>query len=286
VRIRPATEDDLVTINDVWLDADGIDERSPAVLPLHDHELRTGTLLVAERDGGIAGFGAVLERDGVTYLADLFVRRHHQSSGVGRALLDALFAVDASPVRATLASTDPRAQWLYRAFGMHERFTVRHLSTTRRWPAPSPLIVAPIAIGDELADLDKRFYGRARRVDLDYWARLGAVAATFADAAGVTVGYAFVCPHTPWRVDGDCTRVGPIVARDQGRAVAVVHAALAFAAGLEDRARAMTLSIAVPHPAFPTLTAAGFTGDVVDVFMSSRVDVVDPERTTLTADLL
>jgi hypothetical protein len=35
VPIRTATENDLATINDVWLDADGVDDRRPGVLPLH-----------------------------------------------------------------------------------------------------------------------------------------------------------------------------------------------------------------------------------------------------------
>jgi GNAT superfamily N-acetyltransferase len=286
VPIRTATENDLTTINDVWLDADGVDDRPSGVLPLHAHELRTGTLLVAESDGDIVGFGAVVERDGLTILADLFVRRRVQAQGIGRALLDALFTAHPGPVRATMASADPRAQALYRAFGMRERFTNHYLITDGRWSAPSPLTVSPVAIGDELAGLDTRFYGRQRRVDLDYWAGLGAVAATFAPHGRGPVGYALVCPHTPWHPDGDATRLGPIVARDRYWAVDVVRSALAFADALPGRAPAMRLTIGSRHPAMATLVAAGFTAYDVDVFMSSRPDVVDPTRVALTADLL
>jgi GNAT superfamily N-acetyltransferase len=286
VPIRTATEDDLVTISDVWLDADGVDDRRPGILPLHAHELRTGTLLVAEHDGDIVGFGAVVERDGVTILADLFVRRRAQAHGIGRALLVALFSAYPGAVRATMASTDPRALALYRAFGMRERFTNHYLTMAGRWSAPAPLTVCPIAIGDDLDRLDTSLYGRRRRVDLDYWAGLGAVAATFAPDAGEPVGYALVCPHTPWHPDGDATRVGPIVARDRYRAVDVVRSALAFADAVPGRAHGMRLTIGSRHPALPALVAAGFTAYDVDVFMSSQPDVVDPTRVALTTDLL
>jgi hypothetical protein len=223
----------------------------------------------------------------VTILADLFVRRRIQAQGIGRTLLAALFAVHAGPVRATMASTDQRAQALYRAFGMQERFTNHYLSTTSRWSTPAPLTVSPIAIADELAALDARLYGRRRRVDLDYWADLGAVAATFARRdRGDPLGYALVCPHTPWHPEGDATRVGPIVARDVYGALDVVCSALAFADAVAGRAPGMRLTIGAQHPALPTLVAAGFLADDVDVFMSSRPDLVDPTRVTLTADLL
>ena len=285
--IRTAAEDDLGAINDVWLDADGVEERRPGTLPLHAHELRTGTLLVAEHGDEIVGFGAVVERDGLTLLADLFVRRQAQTRGIGRALLAALFDIHTSQVWATLASTDRRARALYRAFGMRERFTNHYLSMTARWSTPAPLTVSPIAIADELAALDAHLYGRRRRVDLDYWAGLGAVAATFAPGdRSEPVGYALVCPHTPWHPDGDATRVGPIVARDVYVALDVVRSALAFADAVPDRASGMRLTIGARHPALPTLIAAGFVADDFDVFMSSRPALVDPTRVTLTADLL
>ena len=155
-----------------------------------------------------------------------------------------------------------------------------------RWSTPAPLTVSPIAIADELAVLDARLYGRHRRVDLDYWAGLGAVAATFAPSRGEPVGYALVCPHTPWNPDGDATRVGPIVARDRYCALDVVRSAVAFADGLSGRAPGLRLSIAARHPALSTLVAAGFTAYDHDVFMSSHPDLVDPSRVALTADLL
>lgn len=284
--IRPATADDLATIYDVWLDADGVDERVAGVLPLHAHELRTGTLLVAQRDEQIVGFGAAVERDGVTVLADLFVRRHAQTGGIGRALLTALFEANPGPIRATMASTDRRAQALYRAFGMRDRFTNHYLVLSGRWSMPAPLSVVPTAIADDLCALDARLYGRERRADLDYWAGLGAVAATFAPPGHQPVGYALVCPHTPWHPEGDATRVGPIVARDRYCAVDVVRSALAFADAVPGRAPTTRLTMAAEHPALAALIDGGFAPVDVDVFMSSHPNLVDPTRMTLTADLL
>ena len=282
--IRTATEDDLGTIYDVWLDADGVEERRPGVLPLHAHELRTGTLLVAEHGDEIVGFGAVLERDGLTLLADLFVRRRAQTRGIGRALLAALFGTHTSQVWATMASTDRRARALYRAFGMRERFTNHYLSMTGRWSTPAPLTVCPIAIADELAALDAHLYGRQRRVDLDYWAGLGAVAATFApgDRSG-PVGCSCVRTRPGTRRRRDTGR--PDRARDVARRAR--RGALGPGLLPTPPGRAgMRLTIGARHPALSTRIGAGFIADDFDVFMSSRPDLVDPTRVTLTADLL
>jgi hypothetical protein len=123
-------------------------------------------------------------------------------------------------------------------------------------------------------------------VDLDYWAALGAVAATFGPRGGEPLGYALVCPHTPWHPDGDATRVGPIVARDRYCAADVVLSALAFADAIPGRAPSTRLTMGAEHPALAALLAAGCTPVDVDVFMSSHPDVVDPTRMSLTADLL
>jgi len=55
----------------------------------------------------VLGFGAVLAREGVTYLGDLFIRPDHLGRGLGKALLSSLFA--GAGDRTTYASSDPRA---------------------------------------------------------------------------------------------------------------------------------------------------------------------------------
>src|SRR4051794_36144052 len=101
ITIRPATERDLPACYDVWLSTETERPGGAAllgagtVLPLHEHALYSGRLVVGveagEVDGsGVVAFGATLTRSGITYLADLFVRPSHQGRGVGRAMLHSL----------------------------------------------------------------------------------------------------------------------------------------------------------------------------------------------------
>src|SRR3954464_12580906 len=97
--IRPATERDVPACYEAWLstesrrlEAAGAAPPAGTVLPLHEHELHSGRLVVAAlpNGGAVVGFGATFIRSGVVYLADLFVRPSHQGRGIGRALLHAL----------------------------------------------------------------------------------------------------------------------------------------------------------------------------------------------------
>src|SRR5262249_6384111 len=116
--IRPAVDADLPTCHAVWLATEGVEASSDDVLPLLEHELRSGRLLVAwDATGTVIAFGATLTRSGVTYLADLFVHPDHQGHGVGRALLHALLD-DMHGERFTMASTSLAARALYERFGM------------------------------------------------------------------------------------------------------------------------------------------------------------------------
>src|SRR3954470_11823575 len=112
VSIRPATERDLPGCYDAWLST--VTEHPEAaalvgsgtVLPLHEHELQSGRIVVATAGSSVVGFGATLTRSDVVYLADLFVQPGHQGQGVGRTLLHAL--LDDGPARRfTFASPDP-----------------------------------------------------------------------------------------------------------------------------------------------------------------------------------
>ena len=71
------------------------------------HLLRTATLLLAEQDGRIVGFGGRADRSGGAFLTDLFVDPAWQSTAIGKTLLRELFQ-EAGRKRMTLASTDAR----------------------------------------------------------------------------------------------------------------------------------------------------------------------------------
>ena len=118
VAIRPATSADTAAIRGLWvangavIHEGGVDMLTPYLA----HLLLTGRVLAAVDDERVVGFGAVVERAGVTHLADLFVDPDRFEQGIGSRLLASLFG-DAV-LRTTFASSDPRALPLYVRSGM------------------------------------------------------------------------------------------------------------------------------------------------------------------------
>src|SRR5688572_11975808 len=118
--IRPATAADLPALYDIWYASEvGGDPHPPrrGPWPWLAHELATGALLLAERDGVALGFAGTITRDEIVFLSDCFVRADAQSSGVGRGLLHQLLPRDGRTY-CTISSNDPRAQALYVRAGM------------------------------------------------------------------------------------------------------------------------------------------------------------------------
>jgi GNAT superfamily N-acetyltransferase len=73
---------------------------------------------VAEDDSGLLGMARSLERDGVFQLTEFFVHPRHQSSGLGRTLLERAFPTGRGRHRSIMATQDPRALGLYLKFGV------------------------------------------------------------------------------------------------------------------------------------------------------------------------
>src|SRR5262245_15115966 len=122
--IRPATAADLSALYDIWYASevgDDLQPPTPGPWPWLTHELTTGELLLAERNGTAIGFAATITRSGITFLSDCFVRADTQSSGVGRRLLQQLTPGD-DRTFCTVSSNDPRAQALYIRAGMRPRW--------------------------------------------------------------------------------------------------------------------------------------------------------------------
>lgn len=282
--VRAATADDLPACHAVWLATEHPVPAGPrdtaAVLPLHEHELNTGRLVVATLGRQVVGFGATLTRSRVAYLADLFVRPEVQGRGIGRRLLHALLDDQDGP-RFTMASTDPRAQRLYASFGMIPREDFYYL---RADPATvdlsrldsSELELVPAGI-DDVIEYDRIVTCRDRRIDFEH-ARDHLGARLFlARRAGDVVGYAsFVHPiwWNPWH--RDAVRIGPIGLLDPGAAAAVLAATVRAAAVVDSS----WLGPFVPEssPALRPLLAAGFRVEDTDVLMSSEPDLLDPAR--------
>ena len=273
--IRDATDDDVGACNHVWLSTQpDIDAEPLPDQPLSRHELASGRLLVAEVEGAVVGFGATLTRSGVAYLADLFVLPAHQSSGIGRTLLHALYADHRGP-RFTFASTDPRAQRLYEQLGMRAVEPYHYLDAPlvalTPWATDVELRGADRA---EIVAVDAAITGRDRRADIDYASALGAIWYV-ARRGGQSLGAVAVVAPTwwnPWHPRG--CRIGPVLADDPDD---IVHI---FAASLAAHDPVDVVSTFVPSslPALSRLLHAGFAVVETDLLMASDDAVIDRHR--------
>ncbi len=297
--VRRGQASDLLACTEIWLstgDAPSLAPASPYFL--YNHELETGTLVVAETDDGLIGFGASFPRAGRWFLADLFIDPHGQSTGVGRRLLEALVEIDRpGPARATMASGDPRAVSLYTRFGMTPRCPVFYLAarSAHRFPAPGPAGLAVAEMdGPRFSRLTGSLGHRIDPTDVAYladhldvtWLRMTDRAGEPVAAAAVRWGHPFVLS------DPDAVTVAPLVLAP-GAPVADVAAALL--AWIEDQGRraegaGVRLFVPGPHPLLPVLLDAGFAIVDVDTLCASDAAntgpaALDPTRTCPATDI-
>ncbi len=277
--IRDATEADVPACIDVWVSTQPDIGVAPLPeQPLARHELDTGRLILAEVDGAIVGFGATLTRSGVAYLADLFVAPAHQGSGIGRQLLQALFA-DHRGSLFTFASTDPRAQRLYEQFGMRAVERYHYLDARRDaltpWPTDVELVAAERAA---IVAVDAAITGRDRSIDIDYAESIGADW-YLAHRAGLRIGAAAVVASTwwnPWHPHG--VRIGPIMAGDADDIAPILAAALSVGACADVMADVVSTFAPSSLPALPALLDAGFDVVDTDLLMASNDAIIDRHR--------
>src|SRR4051794_18554256 len=117
MRVRPAADEDLPAIAKIATANDEPDGADPRYV---SHLRNNGRFLVAEADGGLAGYCGIRLTGEYTMLTDLFVAPSRHGGGTGRRLLEA--ALDGPGERLTFASRDPRAMSLYVRFGMIPRW--------------------------------------------------------------------------------------------------------------------------------------------------------------------
>jgi GNAT superfamily N-acetyltransferase len=280
--VRPAGPSDLERIWDIRFaddvaGAETIPERgSPP--PYLAHLLAHGALLVAAREGRVAGYAGRVDRGGVAYLTDLFVDPAHQSGAIGSALLQRIFADDPA-VRCTLASSDFRALALYTRTGMVPRWPNVLLRATPQSQVSLPesgIELEPADVEDpELLFWDQACSGRLRPEDLHFfvagergqvfWFRRGAE----------TLGYGIVRLGAGRLWYPEAASVGPLGVGSAADARECVTAAVAWA-----RARSADVELAVPgpHPALKPLLDAGFAIEYVETFCASDPALVDPMR--------
>ena len=105
---------------------------SPEAIELPLAQLRDGRVRVAQMAGRVAGFSALLPKDGFCELDGLFVEPQMWGRGVGRALIgDALVQARAQGAATLATVANPRAEGFYEKLG----FTVSGRAQTQFGPA-------------------------------------------------------------------------------------------------------------------------------------------------------
>lgn len=291
VAVRAASEGDLGDVYDLFYRAQVIgttDPPPPGDAPAFlKHLLGTGEMRVAERDGRIVGFAALVARDGVSYLAELFVRPEVQSVGVGNRLLGAVLRPHRRTA-CTVSSSDPRALALCVRAGMAPKWPMIWLRAQTaqmgRLPTGDAAVVAAEGDDLELVRCDAEIGGRWRPGDHRHWIAEGALPVWLA-RADTRIGYG--CLQTrresaPW--SRDAITVGPLGTRTAADAVDAVCGAVEHARTLRPVVR---FAIPGSHPALPALLAAGFRITDLGTFVAApTVEVPDPARYLPSDDLL
>lgn len=278
--IRPAAKRDLPAVYEVWYETEvaGIDEPpEPGENPWFDFLLESGVLVVADSAGRVVGFAGVRREGTLSVLTDCFVRPAHQSSGVARALLDAVLPVEGA--RATFASTDPRAVASYARRGLRPRWPAYYGSLPAAAAPTSPRSLPPASAGT-----DARLMLGELASDPAYADRFGARCLEVRDGERL-LGAALVTLDSPYRVfDRDLATVLQSAA-SPGGTVLVLSNVIAWA--IEMGAPGVELQVPGSHEAFPWLLEAGFRISGVDTACSSdEALLADPATTTFYGEML
>jgi len=236
--------------------------------------LARGRLLVAVRDGVVAGYGAAIRvGDGsgaVSMLCDLFIDPRVHGGGIGRALLTELWRDE--PRRMTFSSLHALALPLYTRFGVDAWWPLLYLAgQLPAVPAPGGWAVTP-STPAQVAAAELRWTGTDRRADHQAWAARphGQSACVYRDgelmAAGTAAGHG-----------GEYGLVHLAVLPGASDAAAR-DAVLAALASLDAPAGRARVCLPAPHPAVRPLLAAGWRYQDMDLFMSSEPGLLDPLR--------
>ncbi len=293
--LRPATTDDVPAIARVAAACDEPIE-TPGVpgSPYAEHLLARGTVVVAESDGVVVGYGAAVPIGGWRHVTDLFVHPAARGHGWGRALLASV--LQGAPAATTFASDDPRALPVYVRAGLRALWPILYLEGRAvRLPDPG-LRILPVA-APEAAAAEQGFSGVDRSADHAYWGtRREATSFLVLDgetpvAAGCAVHRrgrpGRWLPHLAIAPGADATAVAVAAVHATAAGGPASPAAATGGAGAEAGARpdargssahATSVCVPGPHPALPMLLDAGFKVVDRDIFLATSPAFVDPER--------
>jgi len=281
IHCRPARRDDLAAAARVYVRADdeldlrmyGRSRRQPAAAGASEEQAALDDLILLHAGGpdrvwlalrvdDVIGMAGAAIRERHWHLVYLFVVPEAQGRGVGRALLERIYAVgiDAGCDIFTLQpSVDPKALSRYLKLGLTPRSpSIDFRTANPRFPPlqwDDGLNAQPLTADDAAAlatagDIDRVVRGVRRPEDLRRWLAEGAIGAlvTRRDSEA-PAGYYLVAPG----------RIGPVAAMDGERFAAVLARGLTEASGLDQPG--MTWRIDVPgenRAALLPLFAAGF----------------------------
>ena len=286
-RIRAATARDLEQTYDVWREAETAAASGAEAPPsrsqtsLHQHEMETGDMFVAESGGRIIGFAAAITRGRIRFLAELYVRPEHRSEGLGRRLLERALPPHDNTVDATLSSDDPRAVGLYVRHGMQPNWPYFYLlgqrGGLRDVEECGTQIVRAEAGDPNLINWDRGICGRERSQDHSYWVNGAAAVALWFRREGRTAGYGYVQMRSEESIwYPDAATIGPVGARTIEEARMCALAAVAWA---RERASVLRIGVPGPHPALAPLLEAGFRITDTDIFVCRGSGMfADPRR--------
>ena len=269
--VRPATPGDIPEIRSILTEYgnDGPHPVHDIVGPYLDHLTATGRTLVVPEDGKLAAFGSTIATGHGRHLTDLFVRSERLGQGIGRPLLDALFADDWP--RTTFASDDPRALPIYIRAGMSPFWPCLYLLGSA---AVLPDLDRSLATEDTdsswLAVLEQEWTGAERPVDHEFWARQ-------ADADPFVVmdeGEIVAGGYGRARQKGSERAMDRLLVRADRDPIGPIVAALRRVA----RGGNVLACLPGPNPAVAPLLEAGFRLEDRDTYMASEPDLVDPTR--------
>lgn len=282
--VRAATEADFGAITAI-AKATGQDEDWDRVYPAYlRHLSASGSFLVAERAGSVAGFGATIAigagQAAVSMLTDLFVLPSAHGTGAGRALLSQLWA-DA-PRRMTFSSLHANALPLYTSFGTDAWWPLLYLTGEVRALAMPAGWSVETASAVQAGALELTWTGVDRTADHAFWASWPGGRCAVASRAGQPVaagsvggaGAEYGICHLALAQAGDA--VADDVAAD------AVLAVLSWLRPADGRAR---VCLPAPHPATRALLSAGWRIAEFDLHMASEPGLIDPRRSVLSAAL-
>ena len=243
--------------------------------------LEHGTLLVAERDGSVTGFGATrLIGQGpaaISMLCDLFIHPGTHGRGCGRAILSQLWPGEPGrdgPRRMTFSSLHAHALPLYTRFGLDAWWPLLYLAgDVRALRVPDGWTVATAPVAEvtvaEVATAEQGWTGVDRSADHRAWAARPHGQPVLAFRHGELAAAGTVAGH------GDEYGLVHLAIAPGAPAADAVLAVLATLPAPDGRAR---VCLPGPHPAVRPLFAAGWRHEDTDLFMASGPGLLDPHR--------